>query len=50
MGSIAMIYIPILIKIDSGIQKYIVGIGGEGDTDTQHDDLISKCFLSKYGK
>jgi hypothetical protein len=38
MGSGAMIYIPSLIKIRSGIQN-LMGVGG-GFRDTQNGDLI----------
>jgi hypothetical protein len=39
MDSSAVIYIPIFIKIGSGIQKLIRSI--HRHTDRQHDDLIS---------
>jgi hypothetical protein len=42
MGSSAMIYIPSLIKIGSGIQKLIGGF-----PDTQHGDRISLLSFSK---
>jgi hypothetical protein len=38
MGSVAIIYIPSFIKIDSGIQKVI---GGDSWTRRAHGDLIS---------
>jgi hypothetical protein len=47
MGSGAMICIPSLIKIGSGIQKLI-----RGDTQTheQHGDLILLFFKSKESR
>jgi hypothetical protein len=45
MGAGAMIYIPILIKIGSGIQK-LMG-GGDSQRHRQHGDLISLLLIFK---
>jgi hypothetical protein len=44
MGSDAMIYIPSIIKIGSGIRKFV---GGYNDTQNlrQHGDSISLLFF-----
>jgi hypothetical protein len=44
MGSGAVICIPCLMKIDSGIQK-LMG-GGGSQTYRQHGEIISPIFLS----
>jgi hypothetical protein len=50
MGSGAMIYIPSFIKIDSGIQKLIVGAGGIHTQHRQHGNPISLFIFPTYGK
>jgi hypothetical protein len=48
MGSVAMIYIPSFIKIDSGIQKLIGGICRHADT--QKGWSTHKPTLGKWAK
>jgi hypothetical protein len=48
MGSGAMIYIPRLIKIGSGVQKLIRGI--HRHTHGQQRDLISLLYFFKIRK
>jgi hypothetical protein len=44
IGSGAVIYVPSLTKIGSGVQKLI---GGYTDTHRQQRDLISPLYFSK---
>jgi hypothetical protein len=50
MGSGAVIYIPSLIKIGSGIQKLMGGGGIHRHTDRQQRDLISLLYFFKIRK
>jgi hypothetical protein len=52
MGSVAMIYIPSFIKIDSAIQKLIGGIHRHTDAQThrQHGDCVNLLLFFKEGK
>jgi hypothetical protein len=47
MGSGAMMYVPSLIKIGSGIQRLL---RGDTHTDRQHGDLISLLLFFKIRK